>query len=107
MEKLKSLNKERCLPVLRLVSIVQHDMSEVRIKVSEHARTRCSQSHVPVGFLIKEVSQIPKFKGKIRWMTKLGVIVIEMVNEGLILIKTFIAKFKYKGGKYHKGCTTF
>jgi len=80
---------------------------KVRIKVSEHAKLRCEQSNVGVGYLIKMISSIPNFQGKLRWMTEKGVIVIERVNEGLILIRTFIARFKYKGKRYRKGCTTF
>ncbi len=80
---------------------------KVRIKVSDHARTRCKQSNVGVGYLIKMISSIPNVQGKLRWMTAKGVIVIERVNEGLILVRTFIARFKYKGKKYRKGCMTF
>ncbi|MET3209668.1 UNVERIFIED_CONTAM: hypothetical protein ABIC26_002615 [Paenibacillus sp. PvR008] len=79
----------------------------MRIKLSEHARTRCEQSNIGVSRLIKEVASIPNVQGKIRWMTNYGVIVLERVHEGLILIKTFIAKYKYKGKQYHKGCRTF
>ncbi|QNR65390.1 hypothetical protein IAQ67_15970 [Paenibacillus peoriae] len=78
----------------------------MRIKVSDHARTRCEQSNVGVGRLIKEVAAIPNIVGKISWKTKFGVIVVERVNEGLLLIKTFIARFKYRGKQYHKGCRT-
>jgi hypothetical protein len=79
----------------------------MRIKISEHARVRCEQSNIGVGRLIKEVASLPNVQGKIRWMTRYGVIVLERVNDTLILIKTFIAKFKYKGKQYHKGCRTF
>ncbi|WP_223879746.1 hypothetical protein [Paenibacillus spiritus] len=79
----------------------------MRIKVSEHARMRALESNVEVGYLVKQVSNIPNVKGKLRWMTDLGVIVLERVNDNLILIKTFIARYKYKGQKYHRGCHTF
>lgn len=79
----------------------------VRIKVSDHARTRCKQSNIGVGYLIKMISSIPILQGKLRWMTEKGVIVIERVNEGLILVRTFIARFKYRGKRYRKGCNTF
>jgi hypothetical protein len=81
----------------------------MRIKISEHARTRLKECGVGVGYLIKEISSIPNIQGKLRWMTKFGVIVVERVNENLILVKTFIARYKYhgKGQNYRKGCTTF
>lgn len=81
--------------------------NKVRIKVSEHARLRCEQSNVGVGYIIKMISSIPNVQGKLRWMTKKGVIVIERVHEGLILVRTFISRGRYKGRNYNKGCTIF
>lgn len=81
--------------------------TKVKIKVSDHVRVRCKQCNIRVGYLIKEISPLPNVQGKLRWMTDKGVIIIERVNEGLILIKTFIARFKYKGKNYRKGCMTF
>jgi hypothetical protein len=81
----------------------------MRIKVSEHAKKRMDECGIGVGYLIKEVSSIPQVSGKLRWMTKYGVIVMERVNDSLILIRTFIARYKYKGKhqNYRKGCITF
>lgn len=79
----------------------------MRIKISEHAQTRLNECSVKAGYLIREISSIPNIQGKIRWMTKFGVIVVERVNDNLILVKTFIARYKYKGQNYRKGCTTF
>lgn len=81
-------------------------MSNSNVKFSEHAIQRCSESGVNWRSLAREVSGL-NFTGKIRWMTKYGTMVLEKIADGTVLVKTFIAKHKYKGKKYHKGCYTY
>ena len=72
------------------------------IFIPDHARQRCEQSGVSVGFLIREISQIPNIEGEIRWRTSKGVIILKKSSTGKIVVNTFIARFKYKGLKsYH------
>lgn len=79
----------------------------MRIKFTDHAIQRVGESNVHIGSLKREIRTLPNIEGKLRWMTKYGVLVFEKVNESLVIVKTFIAKHKYKGKKYHKGCYTF
>ncbi|MGM1044750.1 MAG: hypothetical protein ACQEXX_01250 [Bacillota bacterium] len=79
----------------------------MRVKFSEHALQRVVESNVKIGSLKREIQALPNIEGKLRWMTKYGVLVLEKVSESLVIVKTFIAKYKYKGKKYHKGCYTF
>jgi hypothetical protein len=76
------------------------------VTFTTHAKERCRQSNVDWRSLAREVSGL-NVTGKPRWMTKWGTLVLERVFSGRVIIKTFIAKYKYKGQKYHKGCTTF
>lgn len=79
----------------------------MRVKFSDHALQRVEESHVNIGSLKREIRTLPKIEGKLRWMTKYGVLVLEKISETLVIVKTFIARHKYKGKKYHKGCHTF
>lgn len=82
-------------------------MIHMRVKFSDHALKRLEESCVHIGSLKREIRALPRIEGKLRWMTKYGVLVLEKVSETLVIVKTFIARFKYKGKKYHKGCHTF
>lgn len=82
-------------------------MINMRVKFSDHALQRCEESNISIGSLKREIQTIPRIDGKLRWMTKYGVLVLVKVSETLVIVKTFIAKYKYKGKKYHKGCYTF
>lgn len=77
----------------------------MKIRFSEHSIQRCEESNVNWRSLAKEVSGL-NFTGKIRWMTKDGVVVMEQTKRGVIVVKTFIAKHKFKGKQYHRGCYT-
>lgn len=79
----------------------------MRVKFSDHALQRVGESNVNIGSLKREIRTLPKIEGKLRWMTKYGVLVLEKISETLVIVKTFIARHKYKGKKYHKGCNTF
>ncbi|WP_220687776.1 hypothetical protein [Paenibacillus lautus] len=79
----------------------------MRVKFSDHALQRVEESNVYIGSLKREIRTLPNIEGKLRWMTKYGVLVLEKVSETLVIVKTFIARHKYKGKKYHKGCNTF
>lgn len=79
----------------------------MKIIFSEHAKTRCKQSNVNVGSLKREIQCITNIQGKIRWMTRYGVLILERVSEDIIIVKTFIAKYKYKRINYNKGCYTY
>ncbi|MNK78403.1 hypothetical protein D3C87_980340 [compost metagenome] len=79
----------------------------MKIKFSNHALQRVEESHVNIGSLKKEIQCISKISGKLCWKTKYGVLILEKIHDGLIIVKTFIARYKYKGKQYHKGCRTF
>lgn len=82
-------------------------MIHMRFKFTEHALQRVGESKVNIGSLKREIRTLPKIEGKLCWKTKYGVLVLEKVSETLIIVKTFIARYKYRGKKYHKGCNTF
>lgn len=82
-------------------------MIHMRVKFSDHALQRVEESNVYIGSLKREIRTLPRIEGKLCWKTKYGVLVLEKVSETLIIVKTFIARYKYQGKKYHKGCHTF
>lgn len=82
-------------------------MIHMKIVFSEHAIERCKQSKVSVGSLKREIQCVTNIQGKMRWMTRYGVLILERVSDNIIIVKTFIAKYKYKGTNYRKGCYTY
>ena len=78
----------------------------MRVKFSDHALQRVEESSVHIGSL-KEIRTLPNIEGKLRWMTKYGVLVLEKVSETLVIVKTFMRDLNIKARNIIRVVTHF
>lgn len=64
------------------------------IFMSEHARIRCKQQGIDENSVIRQLSNVPNFEGKMRWVVKEGAVIMKRLKRNKVVITTVIGNGK-------------
>ena len=81
----------------------------MEVRFSSHVLKRVKQSGHSLNKLNYIIMKLPLIEGNMRWRTSIGVLALERVNPNLVLVKTYVPRYKFynKGYSYRKGCHVY